>query len=201
VTAIPLGRRLPGASSNLPGRLIRTDLASPLARRDRAVPIRSCSRWGLPCRSRCRSRGALLPHRFTLASPHGRGRRSVFCGTFPGLAPRLRGDGPAGRYPAPLVHGARTFLHGHLSAIAAAAVRPTDTPAMGSRGGRVKGKKAPPEHRRAPVPRNFRCRAVFPAGRRASSASIRRPHRRCAPGGNAAGRRQRHPGCRRRIRR
>ena len=32
-----------------------------------AVPIRSCSRWGLPCRFRCRSRGALLPHLFTLA--------------------------------------------------------------------------------------------------------------------------------------
>ncbi len=32
-----------------------------------AVPIRSCSRWGLPCRRRCRKRGALLPHRFALA--------------------------------------------------------------------------------------------------------------------------------------
>ncbi len=32
-----------------------------------AAPIRSCSRWGLPCRSRCRERGALLPHPFTLA--------------------------------------------------------------------------------------------------------------------------------------
>jgi hypothetical protein len=37
------------------------------ARTPRAVPIRSCSRWGLPCRRRCRRRGALLPHRFTLA--------------------------------------------------------------------------------------------------------------------------------------
>ncbi len=33
----------------------------------RAAPIRSCSRWGLPCHPRCRGRGALLPHRFTLA--------------------------------------------------------------------------------------------------------------------------------------
>ena len=43
-----------------------------------AVPIRSCSRCGLPCRFRCRSRGALLPHLFTLArrSPGGR-RRAV----------------------------------------------------------------------------------------------------------------------------
>src|SRR5688500_11619266 len=30
-------------------------------------------------------------------------RRYVFCGTFPGVA-------PAGRYPAPSFHGARTFL-------------------------------------------------------------------------------------------
>ncbi len=34
----------------------------PVARR--AAPIWSCSRWGLPCRFRCRSRGGLLPHRF-----------------------------------------------------------------------------------------------------------------------------------------
>jgi len=34
-----------------------------------AVPIRSCSRCGLPCRFRCRTRGALLPHLFTLAAP------------------------------------------------------------------------------------------------------------------------------------
>jgi len=48
-----------------------------------AVPIRFCSRWGLPCRSRCRKRGALLPHRFTLtaepppSSPRKRGSDSA----------------------------------------------------------------------------------------------------------------------------
>jgi hypothetical protein len=71
VTAIPLGRRLPGASSNLPGRPdLDTDPEAlrACARKPRAVPIRSCSRWGLPCRRRCRRRGALLPHRFTLAA-------------------------------------------------------------------------------------------------------------------------------------
>jgi len=36
--------------------------------RPRTAPIRSCSRWGLPCRRRCRRRGALLPHRFTLTA-------------------------------------------------------------------------------------------------------------------------------------
>ena len=86
----------------------------------RAVPIRSCSRWGLPCRFRCRKRGALLPHRFTLASAiRYAPRRSVLCGTVPELA-------PAGSYPAPFIRGARTFLPGHLSVIAGAAVQPTD---------------------------------------------------------------------------
>ena len=58
-------------------------------------------------------------------------RRSALCGTFPRLA-------PAGPYPAPHVHGARTFLPGHLSVIAGAAVRPTDALVMGSQGRRVK---------------------------------------------------------------
>lgn len=34
----------------------------------RTAPIRSCSRWGLPCRSCCQSRGGLLLHPFTLAA-------------------------------------------------------------------------------------------------------------------------------------
>jgi hypothetical protein len=75
----------------------------------RAVPIRSCSRWGLPCRRRCRRRGALLPHHFTLTAANANmPRRYVFCGTVPGFA-------PAGCYPAPFVRGARTFLSGNLS--------------------------------------------------------------------------------------
>ena len=37
-----------------------------------AFPIRSCSRWGLPCHARHRARGALLPHPFTLTGrPRG----------------------------------------------------------------------------------------------------------------------------------
>jgi hypothetical protein len=110
----------------------------------RAVPIRSCSRWGLPCRRRCRPRGALLPHLFTLtAAIRYAPRRYVLCGTFPKLA-------PAGRYPAPLVHGARTFLsgirpspsRGRGRADAAAAVRPTDCNGMGARGRAVKRRAA-----------------------------------------------------------
>src|ERR1700742_1616190 len=85
-----------------------------------AVPIRSCSRWGLPCHLRCRRRGALLPHLFTLTAPSlipppqagevGWGKRFVLCGTFPGVA-------PAGCYPAPYVDGARPFLSRGLSAL------------------------------------------------------------------------------------
>jgi len=77
VTAIPLGPRLHEASSNLPGRRAwHRPAALSLARTARyAVPIRFCSRWGLPCRPRCRSRGALLPHLFTLTAPKPKGRR------------------------------------------------------------------------------------------------------------------------------
>lgn len=135
VTAIPLGRRSPGASSNLPGR------QDPDRSRDcsRAVPIRSCSRWGLPCRRRCRRRGALLPHLFTLAATiRYVPRRFVLCGTVPEASPR-EGLGSAGRYPAPLIRGARTFLPGGLSALAGAAVRPTDALGMGTLRPSVKG--------------------------------------------------------------
>lgn len=48
-----------------------------------------------------------------------RRERFVLCGTFPKVT-------LAGRYPAPHVKGARTFLPGGLSALAGAAVRPTD---------------------------------------------------------------------------
>jgi hypothetical protein len=92
-----------------------------------AVPIRSCSRCGLPCQIRCRTRGALLPHLFTLAlrsSARSKRGRFILCGTVPGVA-------PAGCYPAPYVDGARTFLSSHLSAVAGAAVRPTDGSVMG----------------------------------------------------------------------
>ena len=40
-----------------------------------AVSIRFCSRCGLPCRFRCRTRGALLPHLFTLTAPKPREER------------------------------------------------------------------------------------------------------------------------------
>ena len=67
-----------------------------------AAPTWSCSRWGFPCRRRCRQRGALLPHHFTLAArpvaltglavcflwhcPWGRPRRAL-PGTVPSWSP------------------------------------------------------------------------------------------------------------------
>ena len=81
---------------------------SPLARtlRHRA-PIRHCSGWGLPYRPCYQVRGGLLPHRFTITlDPSDRSltpRQSFLCGAFPGVT-------PAGRYPAPFLHGVRTFL-------------------------------------------------------------------------------------------
>jgi len=69
-------------------------------------------------RAACRPYSVLLPVGFAVPSALPRPRcaltapfhpchrarwRSAFCGTFPGVA-------PAGRYPAPSFHGARTFL-------------------------------------------------------------------------------------------
>ena len=130
-TAIPLGRRLPGASSNLPGR--RSGHRSEDLR-SRAAPIRSCSRWGLPCRFRCRNRGALLPHRFTLTAANTQRAAAVcFLWHFPwGLPP-------------PDVIRHRMSMEPGLSSLATfraagAAVQPTDRLGMGRGGVSVKGR-------------------------------------------------------------
>ena len=89
-TAIPLGRASQRASRDQPG---RRDGNVPVSRlsADTAVPIRSCSRWGLPCHPCRQGRGALLPHRFTRACQAlPPDRRFVFCGTVPGVAPAGR---------------------------------------------------------------------------------------------------------------
>jgi len=60
---IHLGCTSPCTSSGLPGSTRGSRAAACAA----CFPIWPCSRRGLPCRRRCRRRGALLPHRFTLA--------------------------------------------------------------------------------------------------------------------------------------
>ena len=47
----------------------RTTTRSRPGRKRPVIPIRFCSWWGLPCRSHCCLRGALLPHHFTLTIP------------------------------------------------------------------------------------------------------------------------------------
>src|SRR5712671_2091277 len=89
--AIHLGRSLPNASRDRPerrrGRPARRRKPRPAPP---AAPTWSCSRWGLPCRRRCRRRGALLPHHFTLAArrPEGGELGGVFLWHFPWGRPR-----------------------------------------------------------------------------------------------------------------
>src|SRR3982751_4841684 len=89
---------------------------------------------------RCSRRpySVLLPVGFAVPLPLPEARCALTAPFHPCLGSTLRaaavcslwhcpwGLTPAGRYPAPLVHGARTFLPSGLSAIAEAAVRPTD---------------------------------------------------------------------------
>ena len=79
----PPQRAMDGHSSGTP---VADRLARPTRRAVRkptrgpkppALPIRSCSRWGLPCHPRRRERGALLPHPFTLTRPWPGGLLSV----------------------------------------------------------------------------------------------------------------------------
>ncbi|UUP16149.1 hypothetical protein NTH_00591 [Nitratireductor thuwali] len=155
VATIPLGPVSPPASSDLPERQGRKQPSKVALR---TVPIRSCSRWGLPCRPCCQARGGLLPHPFTLtpryfgpapciqgSAGHVRwteiqAGRFAFCGTFPGVA-------PAGCYPAPCFRGARTFLTHRLSALERAAARPAGAPYKGIPGAKCKPFRAYPRPR------------------------------------------------------
>ena len=128
MTTIPLGRRLRDASSNLPGRLIRTR-SGLLPRRPYSVllPVGFTVPSALP-QTRCALTAPFHPCRGQYATRRG---GLILCGTFPGIA-------PAGRYPAPFVHGARTFLPGTLSGRAGTAVQPTDGLGMGAATAKVK---------------------------------------------------------------
>ena len=110
---IHLERPLPGASRDLPGRL---GWKHPWARRP-APSLFGLAPGGV-CPAAAVAGGAVRSCR--TISPLRRGKprsRYLFCGTVPGVA-------PAGRYPAPCFHGARTFLPRALSGLAAAVIRP-----------------------------------------------------------------------------
>ena len=70
------------------------------------IPIRSCSRRGLPCHPCHQERGGLLPHPFTLT--RDKSRAVCFLWRYPSGF-RLPAS-PGGRYPPPCLRGARTFL-------------------------------------------------------------------------------------------
>ena len=87
----------------------RTGPVRPAAWReaDRSLPIWSCSVWGLPCRACYQSRGALLPHLFTLTPARFRSRRRyVLCCT--GRPDALKH--PSRTLSGTLPCGVRTFL-------------------------------------------------------------------------------------------
>ena len=141
---IPLGLPLPTASSNQPGRRTR---AAPYA-----VPIRSCSRWGLPCQPCCQGRGALLPHRFALAAPKCGGLFSVALSLIPDLRPKRPG---VTRHRCPAEPGLSSATDKSADAVA----RPSDA--------------LPPKHR---------LRVWEAGAPTAAICTRRRPRRRSAPG-------------------
>jgi hypothetical protein len=130
-----------------------------------ARPTRAAARKARPAApasadAACRSYLVLLPVGFALPPPlpaarcaltapfhpcrpparkvrTGRARRYIFCGTFPGVA-------PAGRYPAPYLRGARTFLP-PPSAASAGGERPSDRLAWDDVGCRARAVKQPRE--------------------------------------------------------
>ena len=101
-TTIHLGQPSPAASSDLPGSPLGSGGAqpakSPIGGSARcATPLFGLAPGGVYRAASCyQSRGALLPHLFTLTD---RGRRFVFCGTFRGLAPPRRYLAPCPKEP------------------------------------------------------------------------------------------------------
>jgi len=153
-TAIPLGRRLPGASSNLPGRQgldIDPEAFCACAQIEPlAVPIRSCSRWGLPCRRRCRRRGALLPHRFTLAAVNATPAAVCSLWHYPWAHARRMLSGTACPWSPdfPPRHSHPTLLR-ESKGCARAAVQPTDERTNGDAGRRRQEARRPRSRARA----------------------------------------------------
>jgi len=115
--AIPLGRPLPDASCGRPER--RRGGAPGISR---CLPLLLGLAPGGVFPAAAVTGGAVRSYRTLSPLPSARprpeaARRYSFCGTFPGVA-------PAGRYPAPCLRGARTFLPPHRRR---AAIRPSGT--------------------------------------------------------------------------
>jgi hypothetical protein len=101
-TTIHLGQSSPTASSNLPGSPFGTDGGqhpnTPIGGVVRCpTPLFGLAPGGVYRAANCyQSRGALLPHLFTLTN---RGWRYIFCGTFHGLTPPRRYLAPCPKEP------------------------------------------------------------------------------------------------------
>ncbi len=96
-TIIHLGQPSPTASSNLPGSPLGTGGAD-----KPHTPLFGLAPGGVYRAASCyQSRGALLPHHFTLTgqSPEDDVRRYIFCGTFHGLTPPRRYLAPCPKEP------------------------------------------------------------------------------------------------------
>ena len=115
--AIHLGRALLHASCNQPGQSdleIGLDAPCPKTRRHPRCPYSVLLLVGFTMPSLLpEPRGALTAP----FHPYSHCGRFAFCGTFPGVT-------PAGRYPAPYFHGARTFLCSK-SKLQTATIQPT----------------------------------------------------------------------------
>ena len=108
MTTIHLGRPLPDASRNLPEPRCENTPDPRRACRSYSVllPVGFTVPLTLPL-ARCALTAPFHP--YLADSTQGRqARRFPFCGTIPGVA-------PAGCYPAPYLHGARTFLPPRLA--------------------------------------------------------------------------------------
>ena len=155
-TAIPLGRPSPDASCDLPGR--RPRRRDPAAR-ERRLPSLSGLAPGEACRAgvvaaaavrSCRTLSPLPAGPPRRRSPGARGR-FAFCGAVSRVA-------PAGRYPAPCLRGARTFLSAETE-------RPSD---------RLTGDRPYPRPRRRSRPRRRAGRAHPGASAMLSSSERQR---------------------------
>ena len=112
---IHLGRPLPDASSNQPGRRPGNGLSG---QAPEMPPLFGLAPGGV-CRAASVTVRAVRSYRTLSPLPGPKARRFAFCGTFPGVA-------PAGRYPAPCFRGARTFLCPSFRKRRAAVIRPSD---------------------------------------------------------------------------
>ena len=116
-TVIHLGRPLPDASCNLPGRRREHACQVPAEAGADTPSLFGFAPGGVYPATTVTSR-AVRSYRTLSPLPTSQDRRFAFCGTFPGVA-------PAGRYPAPCLRGARTFLP---PARRKAAIRPSGHP-------------------------------------------------------------------------